>query len=133
MAELIQAQHTTTAVTLYALLRNSAGQIWNGAAFEAYATANLATYVIAMTEQGTASAYYTGSMPAAVAGVYDVTVRVRAGGAAAETDVTIATGLVEWTGTTFSVLTSGGRYKSDVLAINGTTVVGNGGATPWGP
>ena len=32
-----------------------------------------------------------------------------------------------------AALTAGGNIKSDVLAINGTAVAGDGGATPWGP
>lgn len=32
-----------------------------------------------------------------------------------------------------AALTAGGRMKADVLAINGTTVAGDGAATPWGP
>lgn len=32
-----------------------------------------------------------------------------------------------------AALTAGGNMKSDIKAINGTTVNGDGGATPWGP
>lgn len=32
-----------------------------------------------------------------------------------------------------AALTSGGRMKSDALAINGTALTGDGSATPWGP
>jgi hypothetical protein len=83
---------------VYFLLRNSVGQIWNGAAFEAYATANYANYDIAATEQGTASGYYTASMPSVSLGIYYVVAKERAGGAPAETDITVGTGTINWDG-----------------------------------
>lgn len=73
----------TSGLTLYAVLRNSAGQPWNVAlaAFEAYNAANYANYAIAMIEQG-ASGYYTGSFPSGrAAGRYKVLVGQRAVGA----------------------------------------------------
>src|SRR3990167_8442685 len=90
----------TTAWTLYALVRNATGSVWStvGVAFEAYATANLADYDIALTEQGTASGYYAGTFRAAAAGIYGVTVYRRVGGAPAEGDPVIATGDIDWTG-----------------------------------
>ena len=45
----LQAQ-LSTGSTLYAILLNSVGQIWNGSAFEAVNGANWATYDIALTE-----------------------------------------------------------------------------------
>lgn len=70
---------------LYALVRNSAGQIWNGSAFVTYATASFASYPIALTEQGTASGFYVGDF--ATAGEYMVEIRQRAGGSPAESDL----------------------------------------------
>ena len=105
MANEIQADFTT-GKTLYAQVRSATGAIWNtaSAALQAYVTANIADYDIAMTEQGTASGYYAGNMPAAAGGVYNVVVKVRVGGAPAETDPTIATGQIEWSGTVVNSL-----------------------------
>lgn len=60
MAEQIQVQHSASGANLYALVRNSSGEVWNtnGQVFEPYDTANLVDYAIAMTEQGAASAFY---------------------------------------------------------------------------
>lgn len=80
--------------TLYALRRNAAGAVWNGSAFVAYATADLATYAIALTQQGTASGYFVGDAP--VPGVPgSVVVMVRAGGSPAEGDLQAGTGDVD--------------------------------------
>lgn len=92
-----------TAKTAYFQVRNrTSGFIWNVSgpgAFEAYATAKIDEYDTAMSEQGTASAYYAGTFPAAIgAGVYDVIAKERIGGTVAETDPTIGTGEVNWTG-----------------------------------
>lgn len=100
MAAEIQFDHVT-AKTCYVQVRNTVGQIWNtvGAAFEAYLTANIGDYDIAATEQGTASGSYVANMPAVVAGVYNIIAKERAGGAPAESDLTVSVGDVEWTGT----------------------------------
>lgn len=80
--------------TLYAIRRNAAGQVWNGSAFVTYVTADLASYVIALTQQGTASGYYVGDAP--LPGVPgSVVVFVRAGGSPAEGDVQAGTGDVD--------------------------------------
>lgn len=39
--------------TIYFVIRNTAGQVWNGAAFEAFNASNWANYDVAATEQGT--------------------------------------------------------------------------------
>lgn len=101
MAKEIQAL-AATGQTLYAqVFKVTDGTIWNTAgtpAFETYATANIADYDIAMTEAGTASGYYTGNLPALAAGTYSVVVRVRAGGAPAETDIPVSVGMIHWDG-----------------------------------
>jgi hypothetical protein len=100
MANEIQLGYYETGVTLYAHLWNNVGQIWNGSAFENYATANIATYNIAMTEKGTASQYYEGTMPAAAAGWYTLTVQKRIGASVAESDPYVGEQEVAfWTGT----------------------------------
>jgi len=87
-------------VTLYAVLLNAVGQIYNtvGAAFEAPAAANWTDYDIAMAEAET-TGIYRGTMPAVAAGRYSYYVRLRAGGAPATTDLTVGTGTIEWSGT----------------------------------
>lgn len=118
MAAELQADHTTGR-TVYFLLRNSVGAIWNGAAFEAYATGNYANYDIAATEQGTASGLYVANMPAVSAGLYNLVAKERAGGSPAESDVTIGEGEIEWTSTLvgLSALLVNGLLPSNVGAV----------------
>lgn len=99
MAGEIQARDIT-GVTVYAQVWNSIGQIWNTAssAFQAYNTANIADYDIALTEQGTASGKYIGDMPALSAGLYGIEAFRRAGGSPAETDIPVAVGAITWNG-----------------------------------
>jgi hypothetical protein len=123
MADTLQVQHTASGATLYALIRDADGAVWNGLAFEAYLTANLSNYDIALTEQGTASRYYTAAMPALAAGRYSVVVFVQAGGAPAETDTVAATGLGEWDGTRFTRLgaPAGVSVSADIAAMKAET------------
>ena len=88
-----------TGLTCYFQLRSSTGTIWNGAAFEAYSTAHIATYAIAATEQGSASGYYTAAMPGVAAGTYNVVMKQQVGGGVAESDPTVGVGNVPWDGT----------------------------------
>lgn len=90
----------TTGRTCYAQVWNNVGQIYNtaSAAFQAYATANIADYDIAATEQGTASGIYVASMPAVAAGVYGVVAKERAGGSPAESDTVVGEGDILWDG-----------------------------------
>jgi hypothetical protein len=129
MASEIQLAHSETGVTLYALVRNSVGQVWStvGSSFGAYATANLADYDIALTEQGTASRFYAGNFPAATAGSYSVTVYKRAGGAPAEGDLVVGTGTVEWNGT--AVISNVNIRQVNSIAVDGAGTSGD----PWGP
>lgn len=98
MANEIQVVYTT-GKNLYALVRNTSGQVWNGNTFVTYNSANLGTYAIALTEQGT-SGYYSGDFPAGIttAGLYAVTAYKRAGGSPAEGDAVAAGGNIPWQG-----------------------------------
>lgn len=87
----------TSGRTCYAQVRNSVGQIWNGASFEAYSAGNIGTYDIPATEQGS-SGFYTAPMPAVAAGVYNVLAREQIGGSPAESDLTIGVGQMDWSG-----------------------------------
>lgn len=88
-----------TGATLYALLFDSTGQIWNGSSFVAPGSASWIDYDIAMSEVATATGVYLGTMPAAAAGVYGWTVRKQAGGTPAVADITVGVSRIEWTGT----------------------------------
>lgn len=100
MANEIQVAYNTTNAGLYALVRNTAGQVWQttSSTFVSYVTANLANYKIGLNEQGTASRYYAGNFPAAALGVYNVSVYAQAGGSPAETDLLVAEGSIDWDG-----------------------------------
>lgn len=90
-----------TGLTIYVLLRNSAGQVWNGASFVGYNSANWSTYAIALTEQS-GSGYYTGAFPTVAAGKYTVTAYKQFGGSPALTDGAVgpsAIGSIYWAGT----------------------------------
>jgi hypothetical protein len=98
MAQELQTDYLT-GKTVYFLVRNTVGQIWNGAAFENYTTANFANYFITATEQGTASGFYTATFPAAIAaGVYNIVSKQQVGGSPAETDISIGWGPEQWDG-----------------------------------
>ena len=98
MAGEIQVPHGRTARTLYALVRDAGGRVWDGAGFVAYAGGGYADYVVPLAEQGD-SGYYAGSFPPGpAAGGYQVEVRDRVGAAPAETDPVVGAGTVEWSG-----------------------------------
>jgi hypothetical protein len=105
LANELQADDITGRV-IYFQVRSAIGQIWNilTAAFENYTTANIAHYNVPGTEQGTASGFYAGNMPAVPSGVYNVIAKEQAGGSPAETDRTVATGDVQWNGSLVSDL-----------------------------
>ncbi len=50
--------------TLYALLFDEAGNVWNGSALVTWTEADWASYALTLTQQGTASGIFTGSLPA---------------------------------------------------------------------
>ncbi len=95
----IQYQHGKT---LYALIRNRIGQIWNTGtlAFEAYSSLNYALYPVSLTEQGS-SGFYTGTFPATIPpGVYGIVVFNQVGGSPSETaDSQVGNGDEQWNGT----------------------------------
>jgi hypothetical protein len=85
-----------TGLTIYAVLLNSTGQVWNGAAWETINGANWATYDIAMTEA--AAGIYLATMPAVVAGAYSYVAYSQAGVNPATTDRIRGTGYLQWDG-----------------------------------
>jgi hypothetical protein len=88
-----------TGATLYALLFDATGQVWNGSAFAAPASGSWTSYDIAMTEVATATGVYRASMPAAAAGTYTFVVRKQAGGSPDVADIAVGPGIIKWTGT----------------------------------
>lgn len=127
-----------TGSTLYALLRDSAGAVYNGSTFDATPTVGeWANYDIAMSEDDT-TGLFRGTMPSVAAGSYSFEVRLQAGGSPAETDRVVGQGWLDWDGAAVvdadSILAgiediqsripaalASGRIKADILAINGST------------
>lgn len=53
---------------------------------------------MAGAEQGVSSGYYVGTFPTVASGYYNVVAKLQAGGSPAESDLTVGTGTVAWTG-----------------------------------
>ena len=123
MAKEIQLAHGVTGRTLYAVVRDTVGQVWNGSAFETYAGGNWTTYAVTMAEEttGGSSGYYRGDFPTVAAGVYSVEVRWRAGGSPALTDSVVGTGVVEWDGSAVVRPLAGGSSLSELASVPGAT------------
>ena len=104
-------------LTIYVILKNSAGQFWNGTSFETYATANRGDYDVALTEQGTSSGIYFGDFPSAItaSGSYTYYAYIQSGGSPAEppTDTLVNTGTVDWTGSASASGGAGSMAGSD--------------------
>ncbi len=77
------------------LLWNKSGQVYNGTTFVTYATGDLATYDIALTEKGSLGEYQ-GDFPAVAAGIYRI---VAYYGSVAESANRLGDGVVHWDGT----------------------------------
>jgi hypothetical protein len=107
-----------TGATLYALLFDATGQVWNGSAFVAPGSAAWTDYDIAMSEVATATGLYRASMPAAAAGVYGWTVRKQAGGAPAVGDIAVGAGEIRWTGTAEETVPA----SANVTQVKGATI-----------
>lgn len=91
-----------TGLTVYAVIRNPANQVWNTSlmAFEAYNAAHWPTvYAVALAEDA-GSGDYAGDFPTGIvaAGLYRVYVRIQSGGSPATTDAKLGTGQVNWDG-----------------------------------
>lgn len=115
MSGKIVIDYSVSGLNLYAISTDSTGKIWNGAAFEAINSANWTTYAISMTEEST-SGIYSASVPAFAAGLYGISVRQRAGVSPATTDVTIGSGMLNWSGTAEVVLPADSSGVTTILA-----------------
>lgn len=115
MAAILESLAGQTGLTLYVHIRNSAGNIWDGASFVAWNVSNWATYSIAMTEQ-TSSGYYNVAFPSAISsGKYSYFVYQQLGGSPAAGDTPFGASQIFWDGSNeidFNTLTAG--QKSDV-------------------
>jgi hypothetical protein len=70
MSALIESTLTMIGVSIYAVIRNSTGQLWNGSTFETFNVSNWATYAIPLVEQ-TSTGYYKANFPSGIpAGFY---------------------------------------------------------------
>ena len=101
---------TTSGQTLYAVLLNSVGKIWNGTTFVTIAGANWTAYDIALTEA--VAGLYLADMPAVDAGIYQFAAYARAGVAPAISDSQVYTGAISWDGTTVTAPAGTSRYAS---------------------
>jgi len=118
-----------TGRTIYFVLRDNTGQVWNGSAFEAYSAGNFATYDIAAVEQG-ASGFYVGTMPVVSAGTYNVEARSQAGGSPAQSDLSLGAGAIEWDGTAEAYLF--GDLKLAATGLNNISAADPAGvASTW--
>ena len=119
-----------TGNTLYAHLFDRTGQVYNGSTFEAPASANWATYDIALAEATTNTQIYRGDMPAVAAGIYSFIVRLQAGGSPAVADIAVATATIDWDGTveiTMSLLPTD-SITADSLAQSAIDAIHQAGA-----
>jgi hypothetical protein len=102
MANEIRARELGTSGTYYyVLIRNADNFYYNGTTFEAYNAANYATQYARQVAAPNAQGDYVKDFPGVAAGNYDVKIRQRVGGAAAETDPPVILGAqnIPWSGT----------------------------------
>jgi hypothetical protein len=98
--------HSTAGQTLYLLLFDARGQVWDGSAFVTPAAAGWTDYALALLEIAT-TGIYRGPMPAVPAGVYAVAVRAQAGAAPAVDDAIVsAAGQIQWNGSAAAAISS---------------------------
>lgn len=93
-----------TGSTLYAVIRNTGGQAWNGSAFITWTPlSSRGTFDVPLTE---ASGFYAASFPATATGQVSWDIYVQAGGSPdAAADIKVASGgSGYWTGTEFRTL-----------------------------
>lgn len=116
MANELQLDRTFTGESLYAIITNSASQIWNGVEFVTPTPVNWSTYAVMMTEvDGTG--YYKADFPAGIvtAGEYGISIRKQLGGAPFPTDTLVGEGSLYWTGTEEEVLNTNAIALKDLL------------------
>ncbi len=108
MANEIQILHDDAAETVYAIVRNIAGQFYAGATPETYDSANWGDYDIPLSQVDVTSPPTSGNVamqgtfPAVAAGFYWLDVYIRAGANPAQTDLLLASLLVYWNGSSLA-------------------------------
>ncbi len=120
MSNEIKIDYGITAASLYALVLNASGQIYNGSTFETPAAASWGNYDITLAEQST-TGIYLGTFPVIAAGIYGISARVRAGASPATTDAVVGSGQMNWGGTAEIVPFNVG---TDVVSANLTQILG---------
>jgi|GEM_PF-4718806 len=101
MASELTAQYQS-GLTLYATIANAAGLYWTGSTFEAYNSAHLASYAVALAEQGPSiltPGLYVGDLPAGIVVAAEYTCRYYAQAAStpATTDQLVGLQTIQWT------------------------------------
>ncbi len=108
MANEIQHTHGATGSTLYFVISDDTGDVWDTTGTPAFETRTVAKwangdYKIAMTETPASSYFYLGTLPAAAAETITVTVYNQAGGSPAVSDSIVGTfDAREWNGTNYT-------------------------------
>jgi hypothetical protein len=105
-----------TGSTLYVLLLNATGQVYNGSTFETPANANWSTYDVAMTEAGT-TGIYRASMPTVAEGAYSWLVYHQSGASPAVGDAVIGSGAIRWTGTAEETVSPSAQEIADAILL----------------
>lgn len=104
MANEIQHVHDTTGSTLYAVVYNASGQIWDTTGTPAFETINVTKwqsgdFAISVDEDVASSYLYLGDFPAAItAGQYTVMVYQKLGGQHEPSDTLLGSAKVAWNG-----------------------------------
>lgn len=98
MAKELQVR-STPGTTVYALLLNSVGQVWNTGtlAFETLDAAHRANYALALTASALTDLFF-GDMPTVPAGAYSYLAYLRLGGSPAQTDIFLGSETLQWDG-----------------------------------
>jgi hypothetical protein len=124
MSKEISTQQTSlSGATLYATI-DRGGQRWNGTAFEAIVSGHWSTYAVALTEAA-GTGYFSADIPAGIntPGRLEITIYRQIGGTPATTDPVVASGSIDWSGTSQNTL-------SGVISANVTQFLGAAPPTP---
>lgn len=119
MANELQASVGQTGLTVYFLVFNATGQVYNGSSYVSYVAANYTTYAVSSSALGS-SGIYAGNMPTSSAGVYSLIARKQSGGSPAESDTDVAEGTLFWDGSTSAIALSSAGLDQ-VLIESGIT------------
>lgn len=126
MAKDIQAFYVTGR-TLYALIWNASGNVWDtvAEAFVEYAAASRADYAVTVTEQGSsgASGFYAGTVPAGITtvGFYNAAVYDQIGVSPDESDALVWTDEIVWDGSAQTPPTTGTvsvNFNSPLMTVD---------------